>query len=146
MKGSRHLDVKCVGKLAQIKQDWLNNKLQFMKEKICKVFDCSCFKKSHRIDIFRWFMKEKGIQMQSLWLQMFQTESKSKSISFMNTKPLSKHSETQANSWLLLLFLYDVYLIHSSLVDYLAQVKKSKNYPTHSDCVLSYVWVYMSTT
>ena len=87
MKGSRHLDVKCVGKLAQKKQDWLNNKLQFMREKnhldvtfeksimiICKVFDCSCFKKSQRIDIFRWFMKEKGIQMQSLWLQMFQTE------------------------------------------------------------------------
>ena len=37
-------------------------------------------------------------------------------------------------------------LMHSSLVDYLAQVEKSKNYPTHSDCVLSYVWVYMSTT
>ena len=69
MKGSRQLDVKCVGKLAQIKQDWLNNKLQFMKEKkhldvtfeksimmICKVFDCSCFKKSQRIDIFRYFV------------------------------------------------------------------------------------------
>ena len=27
--------------------------------------------------------------------------------------------------------------VHSSLVDYLAQVKKWKNEPTHSDCVLS---------
>ena len=26
---------------------------------------------------------------------------------------------------------------HSSLVDYLAQVKKAKNYPTHSECVFS---------
>ena len=40
----------------------------------------------------------------------------------------------------------DMILTHSSLVDYLTQVKKWKNYPTHSDCVLSYVWVYMSTT
>jgi hypothetical protein len=33
---------------------------------------------------------------------------------------------------------------HSSLVDYLAQVKNWKNEPTHSDCVMSKVWVPMS--
>ena len=27
--------------------------------------------------------------------------------------------------------------LHSSLVDYLAQVKEAKNYPTHSECILS---------
>ena len=31
---------------------------------------------------------------------------------------------------------------HRSLVAYLAQVKNVKNYPTHSDCVLSWVWVF----
>ena len=53
------------------------------------------------------------------------------------------------------IFFYPLYLCakisrydtgHSSLVDYLAQVKEAKNYPTHSECVLNQVWVPMSTT
>ena len=42
--------------------------------------------------------------------------------------------------------MYFTLFTHSSLVDYLAQVKNWKNEPNHSDCVLSYVWVLMSTT
>ena len=35
-----------------------------------------------------------------------------------------------------------LYTVHSSLVAYLAQVKSVKNYPTRSDSVLSWAWVF----
>ena len=41
---------------------------------------------------------------------------------------------------------YFWYLVHSSLVDYLAQVIKSKNYPTTFYCIFQLVWVPMTTT
>ena len=37
------------------------------------------------------------------------------------------------------------YVLHSSLVDYLAQVILAKNYPTTFYCIFQLVWVPMTT-